>query len=115
MRRQLIEWARKSGIKIDEPYADEYKITHPYDFPNVTTVGNGFGFCSSHCEAFSSATLVSLENMIEFVTTEALKPIQITTNYSAQVLPNGDVEVGCQSITFSKLKEVYDAALKMRS
>lgn len=38
----------------------------------------------------------------------------VSQDYDAMVHPSGDVVVGCQTITFEKLKEIYDAAVDIQ-
>lgn len=41
--------------------------------------------------------------------------IKLSDNYEAEILDNGDIKVGCQNISFDKLKEVYKAAKAKRN
>jgi len=36
--------------------------------------------------------------------------VQLNDEYSAEILEDGDIKVGCQTFTFDKLEELYNAA-----
>jgi hypothetical protein len=63
---------------------------------------------------------VSLENgyyypvFILQKVTDAVEPIKINHRYSAEIKNNGDVKVGCTTVSYAILKKIYNAATKQK-
>lgn len=53
--------------------------------------------------------------ILEFIKSAPVLPvIELNENYSAEVDEKGNIQVGCQNITFEKLEEVYLVAKQQR-
>ncbi len=45
---------------------------------------------------------------------DAIEPIKINHTYSAEIKDNGDVKVGCTTVSYAILKKIYNAATKQK-
>lgn len=45
---------------------------------------------------------------------DAIEPIKINHIYSAEIKNNGDVKVGCTTVSYAILKKIYNAATKQK-
>jgi len=118
LRKALIEALRKSKYKIDKMYVeDKININNTYgSFVLDDAMGRGAGFATFHADD-TYYTWITIEQMFEILT-PTFVPVEVELNsaYTAIIQENGDIEVGCQTISasnFRKLVVAFDKVTKI--
>lgn len=107
----LTELCKKTKQKVDKSAKTMRSSLYKY-FVTDDNAGLGCGFSSSAFENYGSER-ISLEDLVEWLKGKPFKPVSVVLNseYSANILEDGSVKVGCQ--TFSA-ETILDLAGKVK-